>query len=256
MPPSAAREILVPYHMVHGPSAVLSDRPREPGRRVAESGPQLEYLPGAEDSGQDVAELAGRGADDREVAYRRFALHCRKLAVARGDVDDGELLSLEEFATRSGVPASLIQAVEREGIKLGRTVDGEERLNDIVWLHPTGHPMEDGDWEDGSQVIGMYLNGDGIAGKGARGEDIHDDHFLLYFNADGPVDLTLPPEEYAAAWDVVINTGGDLATALAAGSTFRLEHRSLLVLQEHSEPEVVPDSSVAASVASATQGHA
>jgi DNA-binding transcriptional MerR regulator len=43
--------------------------------------------------------------------------------------DDGgeELLPLEEFAQRSGVPASLIQAVEREGIKLGRTVGGEER---------------------------------------------------------------------------------------------------------------------------------
>jgi DNA-binding transcriptional MerR regulator len=43
--------------------------------------------------------------------------------------DDGgeELLPLEEFAQRSGVPASLIQAVEREGIKLGRTAEGEER---------------------------------------------------------------------------------------------------------------------------------
>ena len=71
----------------------------------------------------------------------------------------------------------------------------------------------------GSQVIGMYLNGDGIAGKGSRGEAIHDDHFLLYFNADGPVDLTLPPEEYAAAWDVAINTGGsaDAAETLPAG---------------------------------------
>ncbi len=38
-----------------------------------------------------------------------------------------ELLSLEGFANRSGVPASLIQAVEREGIELGRTVDGEVR---------------------------------------------------------------------------------------------------------------------------------
>ena len=116
--------------------------------------------------------------------------------------------------------------------------------------------MEEGDWSaadsDGAQVIGMYLNGDGIAGKGSRGEDIHDDHFLLYFNADGPVDLTLPPAEYAAAWDVAINTGGSAdasETALAAGSTFHLEHRSLLVLQEHSEPEAEPDLSVAASVA-------
>ena len=129
---------------------------------------------------------------------------------------------------------------------------GEERLNDIVWLHPGGNPMEDDHWAGDDQVIGMYLNGHGIAGKGSRGEDIHDDHFLLYFNADGPVDLTLPPAEYAAAWDVVINTGGsaDAAeTALAAGSTFHLEHRSLLVLQEHSEPEAEPDLSVAASVA-------
>ena len=68
--------------------------------------------------------------------------------------------------------------------------------------------MDDGDWE-GGKAIGMYLNGDGIAGKDARGGTITDDHFLLYFNADGPAQVTLPTEEYAAAWDVVIDTGGD-----------------------------------------------
>jgi DNA-binding transcriptional MerR regulator len=46
---------------------------------------------------------------------------------ARGETEPDELLSLQEFASRSGVPASLIQAVEREGIRLGRTVDGQER---------------------------------------------------------------------------------------------------------------------------------
>jgi glycogen operon protein len=97
----------------------------------------------------------------------------------------------------------------------------------------------------------MYLNGQGIAGKGARGETIIDDHFLLYFNADGPADITLPPEEYAEAWDVVINTGGsaDATDVCPAGSTFRMETRSLLVLQEHREPEAEADHSVAASVA-------
>jgi DNA-binding transcriptional MerR regulator len=49
------------------------------------------------------------------------------VAAAQGDPRPGELLPLDEFASRSGVPASLIQAVEREGIKLGRTVGGEER---------------------------------------------------------------------------------------------------------------------------------
>ena len=46
---------------------------------------------------------------------------------ARGDGEREDLLTLDEFARRSGVPASLIQAVEREGIKLGRTVEGIER---------------------------------------------------------------------------------------------------------------------------------
>jgi glycogen operon protein len=139
----------------------------------------------------------------------------------------------------------------------GRTVrtggNGEtgDRLNDIVWLHLGGRPMEDDDWENGSQALGMYLNGQGIAGKDARGGAIVDDHFLLYFNADGPAEVTLPPAEFAEAWDVVVDTGGDAdeQEVRPAGSTFALAHRSLVVLREHSEPEVEIDHSVAASVA-------
>jgi DNA-binding transcriptional MerR regulator len=42
-----------------------------------------------------------------------------------GDRDeDGELLRLDAFSEAAGVPASLIQAVEREGIRIGRT-DGD-----------------------------------------------------------------------------------------------------------------------------------
>src|SRR4029450_13955323 len=52
------------------------------------------------------------------------------VAAARGDAgmdDPMELLDLDAFSARSGVPASLIQAVEREGSRLGRTGDGQER---------------------------------------------------------------------------------------------------------------------------------
>lgn len=59
---------------------------------------------------------------DRADADLAAAVHA-----ARGDGQGEDLVSLDEFARRSGVPASLIQAVEREGIKLGRTVDGVER---------------------------------------------------------------------------------------------------------------------------------
>ena len=49
------------------------------------------------------------------------------VAAARGEGGSDELLTLERFAQRSGVPASLIQAVEREGIRLGRSIDGQDR---------------------------------------------------------------------------------------------------------------------------------
>ena len=111
--------------------------------------------------------------------------------------------------------------------------------------------MEEADWESGSKTIGMYLNGHGIAGKDDRGGTITDDHFLLYFNAGDPVEATLPPEEYADAWDVVLDTGGALdgSDTCKAGAPIGLEARSLVVLREHAAPEEEPDHSVAASLA-------
>jgi DNA-binding transcriptional MerR regulator len=51
------------------------------------------------------------------------------VAAARGEVPAEELLPLEAFSARAGVPASLIQAVEREGIRLGVVEDGETRYS-------------------------------------------------------------------------------------------------------------------------------
>src|SRR4051794_8724377 len=60
-----------------------------------------------------------------------------------------------------------------------RTGNGE-RLNDIVWLHPDGHPMEDGGWtEPGARSIGMFLNGEGIPSTDERGRPIADGSCLL-----------------------------------------------------------------------------
>ncbi len=141
-----------------------------------------------------------------------------------------------------------------------RTGEGEgERLNDIVWLHPEGHPMEQHDWDESGdggggvgRVVGMYLNGHGIAGLDQTGNRITDDHFLLYFNG-GHEDVTvvLPQDEYAEAWDEVIDTAG---AALApephqAGAEVKLFARSVLVLREHLDPEDEADYSVAASLA-------
>ncbi|MBS2937086.1 glycogen debranching protein GlgX [Nocardioides sp. J2M5] len=127
----------------------------------------------------------------------------------------------------------------------------ENGLDDIVWLHPDGRPMEEGDWDSGQKSLGMYLNGDAINTRDSRGKAITDDHFLLFFNADGEREVTLPPAEYAEAWDVLIDTGGvaDERGTCPAGSTLPLGERSTLVLREHVEPVVEEtDKSVSASL--------
>ncbi len=133
-----------------------------------------------------------------------------------------------------------------------RTGDGE-RLNDIVWLNAAGEPMEGDDWTaEDARLVGMYLNGHGIAGTNAVGDRIEDDHFLLYFNGgDTSVEVTLPPEEYSAGWGVVIDTGGSSADdeQRPAGAQLDVEARSVVVLREYAEPAAAPDHSVAASVA-------
>ncbi|MDR7252701.1 glycogen operon protein [Nocardioides sp. BE266] len=127
----------------------------------------------------------------------------------------------------------------------------ESGLDDIVWLHPDGRAMADGDWESGQKSLGMYLNGDAINTRDSRGKPVTDDHFLLFFNADGPCEVTLPPAEYADAWDVLIDTGGvaDDRGTCAAGTTLPMGERSTLVLRQHveAEPEET-DRSVAASL--------
>jgi glycogen operon protein len=133
-----------------------------------------------------------------------------------------------------------------------RTGDGGAgRLNDIVWLHPDGRPMEEGDWDNGGRALGMYLNGKGIAGLDMVGNPIVDDHFVLYLNGGHEdVPVVLPPAEYGSAWDEVISTASD---ALApqphdADGKVLLAARSLLLLREHRAVEEAPDVSVAASL--------
>ncbi|WP_179519345.1 glycogen debranching protein GlgX [Nocardioides perillae] len=135
------------------------------------------------------------------------------------------------------------------------TADGEQ-VRDTVWLRGDGQPMEDADWdrpphEGGSQLIGMFLNGDGIAGVDPRGQRISDDHFLLWLNADGDTEVVLPSAEYAESWDVVVDTAGRPADheEYAAGATVPLPSRSMLVLRQHREAEPEVDTSVAASLA-------
>ena len=115
------------------------------------------------------------------------------IAAARADRKD-ELLPIEGFASRSGVPASLIQAVEREGIKLGRTIDGEERYTtaDIAMVRSALRLLEYG------LPLGELLElardaNDAIVGLARRAVKLFDEHVRR------PIRDTAGSDEAAAA---------------------------------------------------------
>ena len=106
--------------------------PPEREGRVAWYGPEhverLEAIRSLQGKGLTLAAIrrvvtGELGAADADLAAA--------VAVARGEsaepAGSSDLMSLEEFSVASGVPASLIQAVEREGIRLGRRVEGQDR---------------------------------------------------------------------------------------------------------------------------------
>jgi DNA-binding transcriptional MerR regulator len=98
------------------------------------------------------------------------------VAAARG-VDDPEPLSLEAFAAASGVPASLIQAVEREGIRIARDVDGEPRYtaSDIELVRTALKLLEFG--LPLGELLGLAREADGaLRGLADRAVDLFDDH--------------------------------------------------------------------------------
>ncbi|MBC7519445.1 MAG: glycogen debranching protein GlgX [Microbacteriaceae bacterium] len=129
-----------------------------------------------------------------------------------------------------------------------------EPLPDIVWLTPDGSSMAPEDWDSGfGRAIGVFLNGDGISGRDVRGQHISDLNFLVYFNAhDGVVEFTLPSEEHSALWETVVDTAGAGADSapVKAGQTIPISGKALVVLRAFTAPEVEPDHSVAASLAS------
>jgi isoamylase len=108
-----------------------------------------------------------------------------------------------------------------------------EPLPDIEWLNTEAAPMTDEDWDtDFVKAAGVFLNGQGIRGRDARGNRITDDNVLLYFNAsENEVDFQLPPEEYGAKWEVVVDTAAGASDEhVPAGSPLHVVGRSMVVL--------------------------
>jgi isoamylase len=109
-------------------------------------------------------------------------------------------------------------------------------LPDVAWFTPDSREMTEEDWEAGfGKSVAVFLNGEGIPDRNARGERVVDDSFIMIFNAhDGSIDFTLPPPEWGAKWEIVLDTAtpqlAEPAPA-AAQSLLTVEARSLCVLR-------------------------
>ena len=112
---------------------------------------------------------------------------------------------------------------------------GTEGLPDIEWFTPDGAEMTEEDWDSGfGRAIAVYLNGQGIPTTDVRGQRVVDDSFLLCFSAhDEPIDFRVPSAEYAAAWEVVLDTlrPDDGELVIKSGETITVGPRALVVLQ-------------------------
>ena len=109
---------------------------------------------------------------------------------------------------------------------------------EIAWFKPDGVEMEDEDWQAGfAKSLGVFLNGDAIAGRDARGERVLDDTFYLLFNGHHErLDFTLPGADVAGCWAEAVNTAtgvisSESAVTYPAGTTVQMAGRSLAVLR-------------------------
>ncbi len=116
------------------------------------------------------------------------------VAEARGEAVEEELLGLDAFAARSGVPASLIEAVEREGIQLGRRVGGDRRYTaaDIDMVRGALRLLEFG-LPLGELLALARDTNEAMIGIAARAVELFDEHVRK------PVRDTAGSDEAAAA---------------------------------------------------------
>ena len=118
----------------------------------------------------------------------------------------------------------------------GRKVRGHE-FRDLLWVNPGGTAMHADDWTNGfSRCLGAVLNGEASDVHHADGKPVHDDTFMILFNAHHePMTFKLAGNA-GLVWQVLIDTreeAGFLETPrpCAAGENLEVLARSVCVLR-------------------------
>jgi DNA-binding transcriptional MerR regulator len=150
------------------------------------------------------------------------------VAAARGPADAEASMTLEEFSAASGVPSSLIQAVEREGIRLGRVVDGRElyTTSDIDLVRRALRLLEFGLPLGGLLALAREAHGAMLA-LAEHAVELFDDHVRK------PIRDTAPSD--AAAAEQMVEAFRELLPAVTELVSRHFRRLLLEVAQDHLE---------------------
>ena len=113
--------------------------------------------------------------------------------------------------------------------------EGGDGGDGVRWLHPHGIEMGPAQWEQPhARCLGMWIDGRSLHQRDARGQPVHDDDFLLLFNAHHE-DIGFALPRGTLSWVMCIDTAAadpTLEQALDAQTTHvPLRARSMVVLR-------------------------
>jgi glycogen operon protein len=121
----------------------------------------------------------------------------------------------------------------------GEPIFGGE-LSDIGWFRPDGAEMTDDDWHAGfAKSLSVFLNGEAMPDPDPRGRRLHDDSFLLLFNAHHEdVTFVLPGKEWGRRWVTELTTVTDpgVRKPKSPGAKVSVAGRSVQVLRRVEHP--------------------
>jgi len=119
---------------------------------------------------------------------------------------------------------------------MGRRIRGSD-VKDIMWFNPSGAEMNDQDWTNGfAKCLGMLVSGATIDIRDFKGESIHDDTFLLLFNAHYESLTFILPGREEIRWELVLDTSKERSfvktqKVTPAGEEVELVDRSICLMK-------------------------
>jgi len=117
----------------------------------------------------------------------------------------------------------------------GASIRGDH-LKDIGWFRPDGLEMNEQDWRvHYARALGVFLNGEGLRARDARGRRIVDDSFYLILNGgEEGVDFTIPTtllDGEGFRVEVDTNVPSTWGSEYHVGDTLAVGSRSVILLR-------------------------